>query len=185
MAKLSVAFMTAMVISLGLAAVHGQESARGRKAAAAPLSPQDYLDIQQLLARYAFAVDSGADNGRAYAALFTDDGEFILPSGPIKGPEALAEFGRSGFVDGHKPANGVAHFIVNNVVEPSPVGATGKQYVVLVKIGEDDKPGGEFSEVGGHYEDVYAKTTQGWKFKRREFIPMKFERRPARGSPAR
>jgi len=141
---------------------------------AAKLSAQDYLDIQQLVARYAYAMDSGSDNGFAYADLFTADGEFVSPAGTIKGREALAEAGRSGFVNGHKPTTGVSHFIVNNVVTPSAQGATGKQYVVLVNIGENDKPGGSFSDVGGHYEDVYVKTAQGWKFKRREFVPMKF-----------
>ena len=48
---------------------------------------------------------------------------------------------------------------------------------MLVNIGEGGKPGGEWSNTGGHYEDRYVKTTQGWKFKRREYIPMKSERR--------
>ena len=166
-------------------AIHAQQTTLPRAQAARQLVAQDFLDIQQLVARYAYAMDSGADRGFAYADLFPPDGEFVSPAGTIRGREALAEAGRSGFVNGHKPASGVSHFIVNNVVTPSAEGATGKQYVVLVNIGEDDKPGGSFSDVGGHYEDVYIRTAQGWKFKRREFVPMKFERRPAAGNAGR
>jgi hypothetical protein len=165
---------SAGVVSVALALAIG---ASPRAQIAAKLTAQDYLDIQQLVARYAYAMDSGADNGFAYADLFTADGEFVSPSGTIKGREALAEAGRAGFVNGHKPVLGVSHFIANNVVTPSAQGATGKQYVVLVNIGDTDKPGGSFSDVGGHYEDAYVKTAQGWKFKRREYVPMKFERR--------
>ena len=159
----------------------------GRRAAGGPaLTPQDYLDLQQLVARYAYALDSGADNGNAYADLFTADGEFVLPDRTVKGRTALAAFGRAGFVDGKKPANGVSHFIMNHVIEPSSAGATGKEYVVLVNIGQDGKPGGEFSNVGGHYEDVYVRTSQGWRFQRREFIAMKpAPRRPGGAAPGR
>src|SRR3974377_1649514 len=118
-------------------------------------------------------MDRGADNGNAYADLFAADGEFVGPSGSTRGRQALAELGRTGFVDGHKPAHGVAPFIMNHVIEPAPGGASGKAYVVLVNIGEGGKPGGEFSSVGGHYEDQYVKTSSGWRFRRREFIPMK------------
>ena len=164
-----------------------------QKTSGPALTPQDYLDIQQLVARYAYAMDTGAENGNAYADLFADGGEFVPPTGPpTSGHDALAALGRTGFVDGHKPATGVSHFIMNHVIEPAAGGATGKEYVVLVNIAEGGKPGGEWSDTGGHYEDVYVKTAQGWKFKRREYIPMKFERRapgaagtaPAASTPA-
>jgi hypothetical protein len=177
---------TTLIVGLAMVGVaYAQDGARRTSTKAAALTPQDYLEIQQLVARYAYALDTGADNGNAYADLFAPDGEFVLPTGPMKGREALSAFGRSGFVDGHKPANGVAHFIMNHVVEPSPEGATGKEYVVLVNIGEGGKPGGEFSNIGGHYEDVYVKTAQGWRFKRREFIQMKPAPRRAQPVPAR
>jgi hypothetical protein len=167
------------VLAIVLASAGFAAAQKASPAKAAALSSQDYLDIQQLVGRYAYAMDSGADNGNAYADLFAADGEFVGPTGSTKGRQGLAELGRSGFVDGHKPANGVAHFIMNHVIEPAPGGATGKAYVVLVNIGENNKPGGEFSNVGGHYEDQYVKTPAGWRFKRREFIPMK----PERGTP--
>ena len=47
-------------------------------------------------------------------------------------------------------------------------GAVGKQYLVAVDIGESGQPSSIF--LGGHYEDVYAKTPEGWRFKTRTFI---------------
>jgi len=159
---------------IGLAAgwlAVGALSAQRPAPAPATLSVDDRLEIKQLVSRYAYALDTGADNGMAYAGLFAADGEFVGSRGTTRGREALAELGRLGFVDGRKPANGVAHFIMNHVIAPAPGGATGTQYMVLVNIGENGQPGGSFSSVGGHYEDQYVKTAQGWRFKRRQFIP--------------
>lgn len=133
------------------------------------LTAQDRIDIQQLIARYAFAYDSGADNCFAFADLFTPDGEFVGQRGHAQGRAALAAYCRGG----RKPAIGVSHFIVNPVIDVTSGGVTGKQYLIVANIGENNQPGGEFSTTGGHYEDVYAKTTDGWRFKRREFIPIK------------
>ena len=167
-----------LIAVLAIALAAGGHAYAQKKTTAPVLTPQDYLDIQQLVARYAHAMDTGADNGNAYADLFAADGEFVPPTGAAtRGHDALAALGRTGFVDGHKPALGVSHFIMNHVIEPAAGGATGKAYVVLVNIGEGGKPGGEWSNTGGHYEDAYVKTAQGWKFKRREYIPMKSERR--------
>jgi SnoaL-like domain len=175
----------ALIAVLAIALAAGGNAYAQKKANGPALTPQDYLDIQQLVARYAHAMDTGADNGNAYADLFAADGEFVGPAGPAtRGHDALAALGRTGFVDGRKPALGVSHFIMNHVIEPAAGGATGKAYVVLVNIGEGGKPGGEWSNTGGHYEDAYVKTAQGWKFKRREYIPMKSERRAAGTAPA-
>jgi hypothetical protein len=55
-------------------------------------------------------------------------------------------------------------------VEPLPDGnAKGKVYAVVIAIGENDQPSSVFT--GGHFEDIYAKTQTGWRFKRRQFVP--------------
>lgn len=155
------------VVALSLAVLTAQRSAP----AAPALSADDQLEIKQLVSRYAYALDTGANNGLDYADLFAADGEFVGSRGTTRGRDALAELGRLGFVEGRKPANGVAHFIMNQVIAAAPGSATGKQYMVLVNIGENNQPGGQFSNVGGHYEDQYVKTPQGWRFKRRQFFP--------------
>jgi hypothetical protein len=40
------------------------------------ITPRDYIEVQQLAARYPYALDRGTDNGKTYAALFTADGVF-------------------------------------------------------------------------------------------------------------
>ena len=129
------------------------------------LAAMDHLEIQQLLARYSFALDTGADNGYMYADLFAPDGEFIRPY--TKGRDNLATLALD---QPHGPAY-VRHFLANQLIEPTADGAIGKQYLVVIDIGEGQKPSSIF--LGGHYEDVYVKTPQGWRFKRREFIPSR------------
>ena len=53
-------------------------------------------------------------------------------------------------------------------IEATTDGAVGKQYLVAVDIGESGQPSSIF--LGGHYEDVYAKTPEGWRFNTRTFI---------------
>src|SRR4030095_307935 len=70
--------------------------AAGRPAASfAGLTAADYIEIRQLVARYAYAVDTGADNGNVYASLFAPDGAFADRMGrETKGKEALAALAR-------------------------------------------------------------------------------------------
>src|SRR6202008_2293120 len=81
------------------AAMSPQESAAqvaGTAAVTAPassLAPGDYIEIQQLIARTAYALDTAADRGAAYAQLFTTDGAFITKTArpaEIKGRTQLA-----------------------------------------------------------------------------------------------
>ena len=56
------------------------------------LTPMDYIEIRQLVNRYAFALDTGSNNGYDYADLFAADGEFMRPY--AKGREQLAALAR-------------------------------------------------------------------------------------------
>ena len=131
-----------------------------------PLTALDYAEIQQLVARYSFAIDSGADNGYAYADLFAADGSF----GKTTGRDALAASAKPG--GGHYPRGPefVFHYTSNHVIEASPDGARGRVYVVEVDARERGKA---LIEDGGHYSDTYVKTPQGWRFKTRSFIHTK------------
>jgi hypothetical protein len=160
---------------VGTGAVHSEAKA----ASSTNLTPRDYVEIKQLVVRSAYAMDTGADSGYAYADLFTGDGEFVAPQ--ARGREQLAALARGG---ARGPA--FAHqYLMNYVIEPSPEGARGRQYVVEINI-DDDPPskhlngrsewdmvgvkGGEITTTAGHYEDVYVKTAQGWRFKKRAFF---------------
>lgn len=129
------------------------------------LTAEDYIEIQQLVVRYPYALDTGANNGFNYADLFTPDAEFTRPL--TKGRDNLAKLA----LDQPHGPNYVRHYITNHVIEPTPDGAIGKEYLVVIDIGEAGQPSSIF--VGGHYEDIYAKTAGSWRFKRREFIPTR------------
>jgi hypothetical protein len=136
------------------------------------LTPEDYIESQQLVVSYPYALDTAANNGYDYADLFAPDGEFIRP--PTKGRDSLAKLA----LDQPHGASYVRHYLANQLIEPTADGAIGKQYLVVIDVGEGGKPSTLF--LGGHYEDVYAKTAAGWKFKRREFIPSQKPAAPAR-----
>jgi hypothetical protein len=125
------------------------------------LTPLDYVEIRQLAARYGHAVDQGADDGYAYADLFAPDGTF----GQTTGRDNLSALARQ-FAKGPQTA---WHFIVNHVIEPTEDGAKGREYLVHLQYGDADKPNAVWG--GGHYEDTYVKTTDGWRFKTRRFVP--------------
>src|SRR4029079_6421669 len=93
--------LLAALVAIGLAA--GGAMLAQKKTASATLTPQDYLDIQQLEGKYAYAMDISAANGNAHEDLFARGGEFVLAAESTRGHDALAALGRTGFVDGHKP----------------------------------------------------------------------------------
>src|SRR5262249_47705895 len=52
---------------------------------------------------------------------------------------------------------------------PMPGGAKGKEYLAVVDNGENGKASSLF--LGGHYEDTYVKTREGWRIKTRRLLP--------------
>ena len=139
---------------------HGQ----GRVA----LTALDQIEIQQLVWKYAYALDTGADNGYAYADLFTADATFTgMNQGPkgrsYKGREALAALARGG----KRGPLYVSHFSTGVLIEQTPQGAKGKVYVLIVDPAEGGRAGAITN--GGHYQDEYVKTAAGWRFKSRVF----------------
>jgi hypothetical protein len=142
-----------------------------QKSGPAGLSALDCFQIQQLAARYAHAIDTCANNGYDYADLFTPDGYFA-PSmnGKIlmkfQGRERLAEVsggGTQGCKDVPWIKEGVHHIYVNRVIHPAADGAAGTVDMLMIGLGGDPNR----IEYDGYYEDVYAKTVQGWRFKSR------------------
>jgi hypothetical protein len=155
-------------------------SVDGRRAASfASLTPADYIEIRQLVSRYAYAVDTGADNGNVYADLFAADGAFVDRQGrETTGREALAALARRNT----RGPQAAFHFIVNHVIEPAPGGATGREYLLQLRIGDGERLNDVFG--GGQYDDVYVKTAEGWRFRRRQFLPSEGSPAPRRPAEA-
>ncbi len=135
------------------------------------LTALDYFQIQQLVAKYARAIDTCSNNGYDYADLFAPDGYFA-PSmngkiGPAwQGRERLAEASGGGsrgcrnvpWID-----EGVHHIYVNHIITPHAEGAAGTVDMLMIGLGGDPNR----IEYDGYYEDVYVKTPAGWRFKSR------------------
>ena len=92
---------------------HAQQGRATPAAKPSTLTPIDYIEIRQLVARYAYAVDTGAENGNVYASLFAPDGVFLGRDGRgTSGKEALAALARRN-TRGRQSA---FHFIMNHVI---------------------------------------------------------------------
>ena len=139
----------------------------------ATLTAADYLEIQQLVARYSYAVDMHGGDGSAYAALFTPDGTFGTQA---KGTAQLAELAAKTNKERSGPAF-ARHFVTNVMIRPAPEGATGRSYLVALDISEARKPTTILH--GGHYDDVYVKTSQGWRIKSRTYVRSEIGPQPA------
>jgi hypothetical protein len=150
-------------------------------AAASPkLSAADYQEIAQLTNRYAYGIDTCANNGYDYADVFTPDGEFIDKNSDAgfkaggrvlaKGRDALATL-IGGGARGCKTKQvwtDWSHIMTNLVVTPTAAGATGRLYLLQMDI----KGPGTIERHGG-YEDVYVKTKDGWRIKSRTHVRNK------------
>jgi hypothetical protein len=140
----------------------------------------DYQEITQLINRYAYGIDTCANNGYDYANVFTEDGVFIdrnsdagfAAGGRVlaKGREALATLVGGG-------SRGCAtklvwtdwsHLMLNHEITPTAAGATGRIY--LVQLGMDGP--GSVARHGG-YEDVYVRTPAGWRIQSRTHVRNK------------
>ncbi len=119
------------------------------------LTGDDYIEIQQLYARYNNAIDSGDAEG--YAATFVPDGVFNT----FNGHDALV-----GFIHNWREKMGGAnrrHWNTNLTITPTPEGASGSVYLLLVDVGVRPPA----IQAAAKYEDQLVKTADGWRFKKR------------------
>lgn len=129
--------------------------ARAQSGTGAALTPQDYIEIQQLYARYNWTIDAGDVEG--YVALYTPDGTFNT----FNGADGLRTFMKN------RQGGTRRHWNSNLVITPATDGAAGRVYLMLVDVGT--KPPSISS--AARYDDRLVKTAQGWRFKRRQTTP--------------
>jgi hypothetical protein len=151
-------------------------------AAAQPggLTALDYQEITQLINRYAYGIDTCANNGYDYANLFTSDGVFIdrnsdagfAAGGRVlaQGRDALATLvgGGSRGCETKLVWTDWSHFMLNHEITATADGAAGRVY--LVQLGMNGP--GSVARHGG-YEDAYVRTPQGWRIKSRTHVRNK------------
>ena len=171
---------------LALLIVQVQQKAARASAAPMALTAQDYIDIQQLVARYGYAIDKCTNSGYDYADLYTPDGVFsvadengVPATARFEGRDRLAEAdggGKNGCVDPKTVPDrySMSHIVANLVITPAPGGATGKSYLLTVGFGDPTnketakQPARAYE--WGRYDDFYVKTSSGWRFKSRVHV---------------
>ena len=140
--------------------------------AAGRLSPMDYIQIQQLVHRLNFALDYCGNGGRDFAALFTDDGEYVVDDGgqkrTFRGAEQLAGLagGPDCAVTRTVPRVYLSHLAENLIIESSAGGAHGTAYAIYPgRKGKSFQP--DVAGQVGLYHDDFVRTAKGWRVKLR------------------
>lgn len=166
---------TAAAVALSICLAASSQAKAQDKNATGPkpmeLTALDYIQIQQLVAKYSLYIDTCSNNGYDYADLFAEDGFFApFQNGQVgkksQGREALAKVsggGPAGCTGAGWIRQGVHHIYVNHIINPTPEGASGQVNMLMIGLGGDKNK----IEHDGFYEDTYVKTPQGWRFKSR------------------
>lgn len=144
-------------------------------AAAQPAAPAssvaDQLQIQQLMARYEWALDSG--DAKAYAALFADDGVLAFAGGEQKGRAAIQAAienlakSFSASAPAGAPPRKIQHILSNLVVDQHGDTAEARSFWTEIW-----NPTGKAMGVraAGHYEDRLVRKGGRWWFARRQIF---------------
>ena len=188
----NVKWMTTMVVAcaVAFAAGRGQWGAMTAQAQAPTLTALDYQEITQLINRYAYGIDTCANNGYDYADVFTPDGVFIDKNSDAgfkaggrvlaSGREALATLvgGGSRGCKTKLVWTDWSHLMLNHEITPTPQGAKGRVYLVQMGM----KGPGTIERHGG-YEDVYVRTQAGWRIQSRTHVRDKAWHNPLLQTP--
>jgi hypothetical protein len=143
--------------SLAISSVSAAQTSlvpQGMLADRAALSPSDYIEIQQLYARYAAALDLG--DGAVRATTFTSDGTFRNIASHHQ-PESVASVAQRTTAHGNI---GDRHMISHLIITPTKTGANGFAYILKV-----DRLQKVYT---GFYNDTLVRTPDGWRFKTKE-----------------
>jgi ketosteroid isomerase-like protein len=169
MSKFSKAALTAAVVLL--AGVTAAANAQQPKYASN--YGQDRAEIEDLMARYLFAIDYS--DWDAYVATFAEDGELTFASGTSKGREAIraavthfAEgIGKFYHTADGKPAK-LRHIVLQSVIRVEGNRAWARtQWLEMANHGEGDQP-----KIGtyGIYEDEFKKVSGQWLIAKRNVL---------------
>jgi uncharacterized protein (TIGR02246 family) len=124
---------------------------------------EDLESIRQLLMDYGRTLD--ARDFAAYAALFTEDGEWIGGFGRIQGRTTIqAEMEKRLGVTPQTPGKSNHHLFMNESIEVDGDTAHAFSKWIFTITGEENRPALVYL---GHYEDDLVRDGGAWKFKRR------------------
>jgi hypothetical protein len=132
----------------------------------------DYLEVQQLIARYAYALDHR--DADAEANCFTREGVHSSPFGAVRGREAIKQAGEKRIASASPTARS-RHQIINPWIELDGDRGIVRAYYVGTAVYEDPgvAPTATYGAVRvhtGEYRIEVAKENGEWRFAEREAI---------------
>jgi hypothetical protein len=169
-----VAGIVTAVVSIG-ATTWVQAQQQRRPGSQTLLSPEDYMEIEQLYGMYARDVDPGSVRNASW--MFTGDG--VSEIGPRRSGQEMKDFYAQVQKDQN---NGVRHFNSSYVIVGTPEGARGSVYMMQVERNAQGQP----AQIAlfGKYEDRLVKTRDGWRIKERIWKSDSFRGSTAPVSPS-
>jgi hypothetical protein len=124
------------------------------------LSPEDFLEIEQLVQGYTHGIDVGPEDA---SWVFTPDGSFVSSRRTVKGEKEV----KAMYADRRKRHNPKQrHLLTNLIIKPTTEGAAGTAYITVVEPGANSMPTISYY---GMYDDTYVRTPLGWRIMRREY----------------
>jgi hypothetical protein len=128
------------------------------------LSPADRIEIHEVMARYAWSLDTGDEAG--FVECFCRDGELVWDvfetPGIWRGEAALRRF--IGYFRARPESAGRQHHVSNLIVTPSASGASARAYVLVAL---QVAAGPHRLHVMGHYEDELRREDGRWRLARK------------------
>jgi hypothetical protein len=127
------------------------------------LSPEDYIEIQQLYGMYSRDVDPGSVRDASW--MFSPDATAVIAGPKMSKPTEFKDF-YQGVKNRQAAGGGVRHFNSSYVIVGTPDGgARGSSYMMQVETRE--RGGRPEVTLFGKYEDKLVKTKDGWRIKER------------------
>jgi len=122
----------------------------------------DRVMIMDLASRYAWLLDYGRGRAGELAELFTEDGVFELP---VQGQRHEGRSAIRTLVErAHGARRYLHHMAANHVIDVS-----GDEAIGHLHFNEFVLVAGELRNYSqGRYQDEYARTANGWRFRRRQ-----------------
>ena len=154
----------ALVALIAVFSMHALDAHSAKRSASQVLlSPEDYIEIQQLYGMYARDVDPGSVRDASW--MFTSDAVVnIAGVKPMTTPDQIKAFYVG--VKNRQAAGGVRHFNSSYVIVGTPDGgARGSSYMMQVETKAQE--GHPEVTLFGKYEDKLVKTPDGWRIKER------------------
>lgn len=133
-----------------------------------PLTVEDRVEIQELIAEYCHYEDSGDAHG--WASLYTSDGRFVGGGNKLAvGYEALLDFATRRWAEKPQVHNWV-HWTANIVIRATPEGAEVRSFQMVVEVKDEAC---RVHKVSGKH-DLVRKENGIWRFYERRVFPLPF-----------